>query len=133
MAIKKEFKSSPQIGDGDHIVRIVKIESGLSKKGQPMLTLHYERADEAKVKGYYVKTLPYHMKQLDAVKLGAGLDIKATADELIGRSVGISVELGEPNEKGIRFPQILGYGKPEDVEATNDFANPKSKVDGIPL
>jgi hypothetical protein len=129
MAIKKEFKSGNQIGEGEHVVKITKVEVGNSKKGEPMLTLTFERADEARMKGYYVKSLKFHMKQLDAVKIACGLTAIAPNDELQGKKLGIAVELDQPNENGIRFGKIIGYGKWEDVEAADDFSNPKSSAD----
>jgi hypothetical protein len=136
MAIKKEFKGGKAIPEGDHVVTVHEMDLANSKTGKPMLTVKFRRADGATLKSFYVKELPFHMKQLKALKVACGLAETADASDLLGKQCGIAVELGKPNAEGIQYGQIVGYGKASEVDHTDDgFGAPPdfSKTDDIPF
>lgn len=96
--------------NGEYHVKVTEIKTGLSKSGKQMLTVTFQTPDEKQIRGYYVGALAFHMKDLENLKLAAGLDVKAPAGQLVGRECGILVEMGAPDEVGRRFASIVGYG-----------------------
>lgn len=100
---------------GEYLVKIHKTETGLSKKGKPMLTVTFETPDEKEIKGYFVKTIKFHMHNLKVLKIACGLKEADSADELLGKECGVLVEAQEPNEQGLVFMSIVGFGPAKDV------------------
>ena len=102
---------------GEYRVKITETKVGMSKKGKPMLTVTFETHDEKQICGYFVKELAFHMHFLGELKLASGLTEKDSAENLVGKEVGILVEAQEPNEKGFVFMSIVGYGKSSEVDS----------------
>ncbi len=124
MAISKTFIGSTKVMlPGEHIVTIVDVNVGKSKKGQPMLTITFENDDGQKIRGYYVKGLDFHQTQLQALKTACGLKGETASDELLALKCGIAVDQNEPTEDGKIFMRIVGYGPAAEVETSNAKAH----------
>ena len=123
---------------GEYVVEVSKLETGKSKKGKQMLTVVFETHDERKINAYFVKEILFHMAHLTNLKLAAGLKPESSAEELLGRRVGILVEMREPDEQGRVFSQIVGYGPAKDVTPrepgeAHDAGGHFAKDDAIPF
>lgn len=128
MAIEKKYSSDGGYikQEGDYRVQVSEILLGNSRKGDPMLTITFATSTEKKIKSYFVKDFPYHVHQLNDLKEACGLE-RDCADELLADArCGIKVEAGEPNEKGQKYMQIVGYGPEKNVEdeVTEDSYDP---------
>lgn len=110
-----------QVDPGEYVVTVHELKQGNSKAGKPMLTITFQTQDERTIKGYYVKSVQFHMHNLGLLKEAAGLRKEDPADRLHGRQVGILVENQPPGEDGRVWTQIAGYGPAADV-STNPFA-----------
>lgn len=107
---------------GEYRVRVTLLTEGLSKKGQPMLTVTFQTENEETIKGYFVKTLGFHMKNLKELKKACGVSETTPAAELLNRECGILVEADEPDPETSRvFLSISGYG-PASAVSESGFA-----------
>jgi hypothetical protein len=95
---------------GEYRVKVIETKTGMSKSGKPMLTVKFQASDEREIAGYFVKTLKFHMKSLETLKIACGLKITDSAENLVGRECGILVEAQEPTADGKVFMTIAGYG-----------------------
>lgn len=121
---------------GEYRVRVVKLETGMSKSQKPMLTVTFQTLDEMQLKGYFCKGLAWHMKNLAVLKECAGLKPDSPAENLHGLEVGILVEPREPDEQGRVFMDIAGFGKAHEVgavEGGGDFAGRQPGDDSVPF
>lgn len=117
MAIERKYKGSKYIDEaGEYVVSIKDMVVGKSSKGDPMLTLTFATEEEQTIKAFFVKTLKFHMKQLEDLKVACGMKADEDAMNLVGKRVGIAVEPQEPNEKGQVFMRITGFGKESEVD-----------------
>lgn len=103
---------------GEYIVEITKVDLGKSKKGDPMVTIHFATDDEHKrlIRAFFVKTFPFMMAHLAQLKIACGIDPNHGSDELIGKKCGILVEKGKIKDDGKSYPQIVGYGPVSEVD-----------------
>lgn len=117
MAIERNAGSSGSFinAPGEYLVKVTETKTGMSKAGKPMLTVTFETDTECSIKSYFVKTLAFHMKALEQLKLACGIKMNEPADNLIGLYCGILVEANEPTDTGKVFMGIVGYGKGTDV------------------
>lgn len=103
---------------GEYKVRVHEIKTAATKeKKLPMLVVTFQSDDEKLISDRFVKSLPFRMKALEELKVAAGLKLSDHQDELLGKEVGILVELQDPTPDGKVFTQITGYGKASDVAA----------------
>lgn len=137
-----KFVSEP----GEYKVTVEKIEMKTPKKEKldpktnkpmkrQMLVVHFVTEEEQEIAGYYVKDVPFHMAALAQLKSACGLEPNQSSDELIGKQCGILVEMGEPNEQGRSFAQIVGYGPADQVgepRATGETTD-MSNLDEVPF
>lgn len=135
MAIERNHKGFDSKGRidkaGEYVVTIEKLETGHSKSGKEMLTITFVTDDEKRIKGYYVRTLEWHMKALNDLKVACGLDPKLPSQNLFKKRCGIAVGEQSPTEDGKIFMQIEGYGKETDVEG--HMATPGGYSDEVPF
>lgn len=119
MAIQKNAKSSGGkfiSEQGEYLVEISDVQFGKSKKGDPMVTVTFVADDDKSIRAFFVQKHSFMMAQLNLLKEACGLTSETSSEKLLGKKCGILVEMGKPNDKGMVFAQIAGYGKPEDVE-----------------
>lgn len=100
---------------GEYVVKVLETKTGTSKSGKPMLTVTFQTSDELLIRGYFVKSLTFHMKALEELKQASGMKITDSADNLVGREVGILVEAQKPDESGRVFMSVCGYGPKDKV------------------
>lgn len=107
-----KFISEP----GDYLVEISEVQAGKSSKGDPMVTITFVTDEDKSIRAFFVKKHAFMMAALTLLKVSCGEKPEVNSAELVGKKCGIKVELGKPNDKGMIFAQIVGYGRPEDVE-----------------
>lgn len=109
---------------GEYLVRVTEVKVDKSKKGDPMLVVTFTAPDEKQIRGYFVQNLTFHMKNLETLKAVCGMAPKDPAGALIGRELGISVEVDPPGPDGRSFSGICGYGTVAELEnAGSGFAS----------
>lgn len=108
---------------GEYRVRVHETKTGLSKSQKPMLTVVFHTWEDKAIAAYFVKTLTFHMKALESLKVACGLKVNETADNLVGKECGILVEAQDPTPEGRVFMSITGYG-PANAVGVNQPASP---------
>lgn len=119
MAIPKNAKASggKYISDpGEYAVEITDVQFGKSKKGDPMVTVNFATMDDKSIRAFFVQKHAFMMNQLGLLKVACDEEPTCTTEKLLGKKCGILVELGKPNDAGVVFAQIAGYGKLSDLE-----------------
>lgn len=119
---------------GEYRVRVEKLETGLSKKGDKMLTVFFKTNDDQGIRSFFVQKLPQHLKALAALKFACGKTEADRAETLIGRECGILVEPQKPNQDtGRVFMNIVGYGLSSQVgEMGGQQQQPSGESDFAP-
>lgn len=121
---------------GEYRVKVTETKTGMSKSQKPMLTVTFQTHSELSIRGYFVKTLTFHMKALEALKVACGMKVTEPADNLVGKECGILVEAQEPDANGKVFMTISGYGPAAQVTCEpsqpGGFA-PSDASDNIPF
>lgn len=102
---------------GEYRVKVTEVKVDKSKKGDAMLVVTFMNTEEKLIRAYFVQKLSFHMEALATLKVAAGVDPKAAAGVLIGKELGILVEVPPPGEDGKSFSQIIGYGSIADLQA----------------
>lgn len=137
MAIQRKQYGGQQSNNitepGEYVVKIIdkkltmskaKVDKdGKEKPPRPMVVLTFETATGAKINGYYVKELAFHMEALKDCMVACGLPSSGDTDELLQKKCGIAVEKQKPGPDGRSFMSITGYGRASDVEQKQARAN----------
>lgn len=101
---------------GEYRVKVTEVKVDKSKKGDPMLVVTFTGTDEKQIRGYFVQNLTFHMKNLETLKHVCGMGPKEPAGALIGRELGISVEVDPPGPDGRCFSSIVGFGTVDELD-----------------
>jgi hypothetical protein len=136
MAIKRNAAPSSFIKTaGEYRVKVIETKMGMSKTNKPMLTVTFQTADEKSISGYFVQGLDFHRHVMKELKLAAGLKVEDHHENLVGKEVGIAVELQEPDANGRTFAQITGYGPASEVAgfAGGEAGGAKKFDDEVPF
>lgn len=118
MAIKRNAAPSGNYvkAPGEYRVKVVETKVGLNKKGKNMLTVKFRTADDLEICGYFTQGVNFHQHNLKELKTACGIDVKAQADQMIGKECGILVESQDPDPETQKvFMQIVGYDKADAV------------------
>lgn len=100
---------------GEYAVTVEKVDIGKSKSGKDMLTVTFTTDDDKSIRGYYVRSLDWHMEALKDLKSCCGLKPEVGIESLINKRCGLAVGEQTPNAEGKIFMTIEGYGKESDV------------------